>query len=257
MHTASLREIHATLKPLLSRSVSYYYQDKEFLDGIIEDRPVAIEYPSYIMQTTPEVYGINVYDVEYGTPAAITALHSDIEYMWRYRIIENEPNYQKRLVNEYALSYSTLRNAGHSGKIAIANNSPHIVYIKKDAEKTNNFAINFTMWTQQAIVPSDPELVEMVIDQGNSSEVVQMDSEWLQSKDAAYKVMETIAYGLPGLSQDISLEIFGNPLIQVGDIISFSYSLKGISQKRCVVSSVSSSFSDGLTTSLILNAIDG
>ena len=258
-HTASLLEIHATTKPLLSRSVNYYYQDKEFLDGIIENRPMALEHPTYIMQTTPEVRGINIYDVEYGTPAAITALHSNVQYMWRYipyKDLQNTAPQQKTLVDKYALAYSTLSNTGHRGRIAVANNSSHIVYIKKDAEPVNNFAINFTMWTNQAIVPSDPELIEKIIDIGNASDVIQVDTTSIQSRDAAYKVMKIIEFGMTGFSKDISLSIFGNPLIQVGDVITLTYSLKGIFQQKCVVSSVSHSFSNGLSTNLVLNRLE-
>lgn len=254
-HSASLLEIHATTKPLLSRSVNYYYQDVEFLDGIVEDRPMALEYPSYIMQTTPEVRAINIYDVEYGTPAAVTALRSDIQYMWRYFPYEGAKE-QKSLVDKNSISYSTLKNTGHRGKIALANNSSHIVYIKRDADAVNNFTINFTFWTQQAIIPSDPELIEKVLDIGNASEVIQMDTKWIQSKDAAYKIMKTIEYGMTGFSKDISLSLFGNPLIQVGDVITLTYTLKGISQQKCVVSSVSHSFSNGLSTNLVLNRLE-
>ena len=254
-HSASLLEIHATTKELLSRSVDYYYQDVEFLDGIIEDRPMALEYPSYIMQTTPEVRGINIYDVEYGTPAAVTALHSNIQYMWRYFPYDGAEQ-QKSLVDKNSIAYSTLSNTGHRGKIAVANNSSHIVYIKKDADPVNNFAINFTFWTDQAIVPSDPELVEKILDLGNASEVMQMDTKWIQSKEAAYKVMKTIEYGMTGFSKDISLSLFGNPLIQVGDVITLSYSLKGINNQKCVVSSVSHSFSNGLSTNIVLNRLE-
>jgi hypothetical protein len=258
-HSASLLEIHATTKQLLSRSVNYYYQDIEFLDGIIKNRPIALEYPTYIMQTTPEVHGINIYDVEYGTPAAITALHSNIQYMWRYipyQDLNKTAKFQKRLVDEYSVSYSTLSNTGHRGKIALANNASHIVYIKKDADEVNNFAINFTMWTNQAIVPSDPELIEKILDMGNASEVMQMDSRWIQSKDAAYKIMKIIEFGMTGFSKDIRLSLFGNPLIQVGDVILFTYNLKGITQEKCVVSSVSHSFSNGLSTSVVLNRLE-
>jgi hypothetical protein len=258
-HTASLREIHATTKPLLSRNVNYIYQDIEFLDGIINDKPIALEYPTYIMQTTPEVHAINIYDVEYGTPAAITALHSNIQYMWRYapgKNMTSQQEYAKTLVPENSVSYSTLRNTGHKGKIAIANNSSHIVFVKKDADSVNNFAVNFTMWTPEAIVHSDPELIEKIIDIGNASEVVQLDTKWIQTKDAAYKTMKIIEFGMTGFAKDITLNIFGNPLIQVGDIITLTYNLKGISQQKCLVSAVSHSFSSGLATTLTLNRIE-
>lgn len=253
-----LREIHATVKPLLSRSTNYFFQDPEFLNGLIQDKPLSLNSPSYVMQTTPEIKMINTYDVEYGTPAAITALHSTIQYMWNYYAGEepgDKGNVYKKLVDSNSIAYSTLINSGHKGRIALANNSSHQVWIKKEADSVNNFSINFTMYTPEAIVPSDPELIEYIVDPGNVSDVVQMDTKWIQSKLSAWKVMKLIEQGLTGFSKDISLNIFGNPLLQVGDLVTLSYGLNGISQQKCIVSSISNSFDTGLSTSIVLNRI--
>lgn len=253
-----LREIYSTTKPLLSRGINYFLQDPEFLNGLIQDKPAALNSPSYIMQTTPEIKMINIYNFEYGIPAAITANHSIVQYMWTYYAGEegnDKANPFKKLVNSDSLSYSTLINSGHSGKIAIANNSSHQVWIKKEADSVNNFSINFTAYTNEAIVPSDPELIEYIVDSGNASEVVQMDTKWIQSKESARKVMKLIEQGLTGFAKDISLKMFGNPLLQVGDIVTFSYSLNGINQQKCIISSISHSFDNGLSTSITLNRL--
>jgi hypothetical protein len=68
--------------------------------------------------------------------------------------------------------------------------------------------------------------------------------------------MKIIEFGMTGFSKDIRLSLFGNPLIQVGDVILFTYNLKGITQEKCVVSSVSHSFSNGLSTSVVLNRLE-
>ena len=253
-----LREIYATVKPLLSRSINYFFQDPEFLNALIQDKPAALNSPSYTMQTTPEIRMINTYDIEYGTPAAISANHSIIQYMWTYyagKDVNDKGQTYKKLVGPDSISYSGLINTGHRGRIALVNNSSHQVWIKKEADSVNNFSINFTIYTHEAIVPSDPELIEYVVDPGNMSEVVQMDTKWIQSKTSARKVMKLIEQGLSGFAKDISLKIFGNPLLQVGDIVTFSYSLNGISQQKCIVSEISHSFESGLSTSVTLNRI--
>lgn len=256
--TASLREIHATTKALKERSVSYFYQDREFLNGLIQDQPLYSNSPTYLMQTTPEVAGINYYDVQYTTPAAVSVDVLPIEYMWYYfpgSDPEDQKNYQKKLIDEYSLAYSTPLNTGFRAKMAIANNSPNMVFLHKDSDELNQFTINLNLWTHEVVAPSDPEIIERVIDQSNLSEVVQIDSEWIQSKDAAYKMLKVIEMGMDGFSKEVSLNIFGNPLIQIGDIISLSYSLNGINLQKYVVSSVSHSFSQGLSTTLRLNRI--
>ena len=257
-HAASLREIHATKKALKERSVSYFYQDREFLNGLVQGQPLSSNSPTYIMQTTPEIIGINYYDVQYTTPAAVSVDILPIEYLWYYfpgNEPEDQTNYQKKIIDEYSLSYSTPINTGFRAKMAVINNSPNMVFLQKESDEINQFTINFNLWTHEIIAPSDPEIIEKVIDSSNLSEVVQLDSEWIQSKNAAYKTLKIIEMGVEGFSKEVTLNVFGNPLIQTGDIITLSYSLNGISQQRYVVHSVSHSFSQGLSTTLKLNRI--
>lgn len=258
IHLSSVREIHATEKPLLSRSVNYLYQDTEFLDGIVQQKPVGSLYKTYIMQTTPEVSFINVYDVEYGIPAATTANHSTIQYMLNY-YADNNPqstsDMQKLKVDEYGVAYSTILNTGHSGRFAIANNSNYMVFIQKEADSATSVSTKFTIWTHEAVVPSDPELVEKIIDPANVAEVIQVDSKWIQSKAAAYKLMKLIEAAMEGFASDVTLKIFGNPLIQLGDIITLTYTLNGIALQKYVVTGVSHQFDTGLETNIKINRL--
>jgi hypothetical protein len=102
---------------------------------------------------------------------------------------------------------------------------------------------------------AEQQILETVIDTTNPSETIQIDSEWIQSKTTAGKIIDAVAGAIDGFSKDITLEIFGNPLIQVGDIVDLTYTLNGIHNKTYLVQSISRSFSDGLTTKLTLNKI--
>lgn len=252
-HIANLREIHATQKSLKERSVSYYFQDREFLNGLVQNQPLYLNYATYLMQTTPEVVGINYYDVQYTTPAAVSVDVLPVEYMWYYfpgTSPEDQKKYQKKLVDEYSLSYSTIINTGFRAKMAIANNTSHMVFLHKESDDLDQFTINLNLWTHEIIAPSDPAILEVVIDQSNINETAQLDSEWLQSKYAAQKTLKLIEKGVDKFSKDITLEIFGNPLIQIGDIITLTYANKGISQQKHFVHSVSHNFDNGLNTRL-------
>lgn len=257
-YPAYLREIHATKKALSERSVSYFYQDREFLNGLIQDQPLYNLSPTYMMQTTPEVVGINTYDVQYMTPAAVSVDVLPIEYKMDYypgESPQDQKNYQVKFVDEYSLSYSTPINTGFRGKIAVANNSPHLVFLSKESDAIEGVTVNFNLWTHEIIAPSDPEILEVVIDPGNKSEVVQLDSEWIQSKNAAVKMLSLIEKSIDGFSKNVTLKVFGNPLVQVGDTINLSYSLKGITNQRYLVHSVSNTFSNGLETELSLKRL--
>jgi hypothetical protein len=255
---ACLREIHATQKPLKERSVSYFYQDREFLNGLVQNQPLYTNSLTYLMQTTPEVSGINYYDVQYTTPAAVTVDVFPIEYMLNYvpgNEVQDQRNYQKKLVDEYSLAYSTITNTGFRAKMAIANNSPHLVFLSKEADALQNVTVTFNLWTHEIIAPSDPEILEVVLDQSNMSEVIQLDSEWIQSKQAAQRMLKIISMGIDGFSKTVTLDIFGNPLVQVGDVVTLTYYLKGIRDQKYFVNSVEHRFSDGLSTRLIMNRI--
>jgi hypothetical protein len=139
--------------------------------------------------------------------------------------------------------------------MAIANGSPHMIHLKKESDDVNNLTVNLNLWTHEIVAPSDPEIIESIIDYSNLSETVQLDSEWIQSKQAAYKMLKVVQRGIEGFSKNVSLNIFGNPLIQVGDIVNLSYSLNGIVSQRYLVHSVDHEFSQGLSTSLNLKRI--
>lgn len=254
-----IREIYATYKPLIERSVNYYFQDREFLNGMIQNQNVFSRSKSYMMQTKPEVVGINTYDVQYTTPAAVSVDVWPIEYLLKYipgTEVVDQQYMQEKEVDEYSLSYSTVLNTGFRAKFAIANNSSHMVFLKKDPTELLQGTSVLNLWTQEIIASSDPEILEKVIDPANMSEVVQLDSNWIQSKESANKLINAMARGVEIFSQDVSLDIFGNPLVQVGDIIQLTYSLGGLNQQKYMVHSVSQNFDNGLSTQIVLNVID-
>lgn len=255
----AIRELHATHKPLTERSVNYYFQDRDFLNGMIQNQNIFNSSKSYIMQTKPEIIGINTYDVQYTTPAAVSVDVLPVEYLLKYfpgNEVVDQKYMQTKEVNEYSLSYSTILNTGFRAKFAIANNSSHMVFLKRDATELLPTTVVLNLYTNELIAPSDQEIIEKIIDPANTSETVQIDSNWIQSKDSANKLINTISKGLDNFSKDVSLEIFGNPLIQVGDVITLSYTLPGLNQQKYLVHSVSHSFDGGLSTSLTLNMIN-
>jgi len=254
-----VREIYATHKPLIERSVNYYFQDREFLNGLIQNQKIFSRSKSYMMQTKPEIIGINTYDVQYTTPAAVSVDVLPVEYLFQYfpgTEVVDQKYLQKKEVDEYSLSYSTILNTGFRAKFAIANNASHMVFLKKDSTEIMPVTVVLNLWTQELIAPSDPEIIEKVIDPNNLSESVQLDSNWIQSKDSANRLINTIAKGIDNFSKDVSVEIFGNPLIQIGDIVELNYDLPGLYQQKYLVHSVSHDFSSGLSTRITLNMLD-
>jgi len=257
--TASyVREVHCCEKPLIERSVNYYYQDREFLNGMVQNRNVYNQYQSCIVQTNPDVVGINYYDVQYQTPAATSVDVLPIEYLWYYfpgtQPIDQQ-FYQQQVVDEYSLSYSTPINTGFRARMAIVNNCGHMVYLNKQSDSLNAFTVVLNLWTHEVIAPSDPEVIQKILDPANISEVIQVDSPWIQSKASANKLIDVIKIGNDGFSKDTAVQIFGNPMVQVGDVITINYSLAGITGEKYLVHEVAHVFNKGLKTTLTLNSL--
>jgi len=255
---AYVREIYASQKSLKERSVNYYFQDREFLNGLVQNQRLFNSYKEYMMQTQPEVIGINTYDVQYTNGAAVGVDILPVEYAWFYypgNTLLDQNFLQHQIVDEYSVSYSTPINTGFRAKFALVNNSSHMVYLKKDSDELNAFVVNLNLWTHEIIAPSDPEIIEYVTDAGNIGEVVQLDSSFIQSKAAAGKLLKLISAGIDNFSKDVTLSIFGNPMIEVGDVIGFNYPLMGINQQKYLVHGVSHTYNNGLTTKLTLNML--
>ena len=105
---ANLREIHATEKPLMSRSAGYFYQETEFLNGVVQKQPLSLNSLSYIMQTTPEVSGITYYDVQYSTPAAVSVDFLPVQYALTYHpgtSKEQQAFALKKIVTQESVAY--------------------------------------------------------------------------------------------------------------------------------------------------------
>ena len=131
-----------------------------------------------------------------------------------------------------------------------------MVLLTKESDEVVRVTVNLNLWTHEIVAPSDPEILEAIIDPSNISEVVQLDSQWIQSKSAATKMLKIVEMGIDGFSTTISLNIFGNPLIQVGDIVTLSYNLNGMVNQRNIVTSVSHNFNSGLSTTLTLKRLN-
>jgi len=257
--TAFLREIYACEKPLLERSVNYYYQDVEFLNGLIQNQNLFSQYQSYMMQTNPEVTGINYYDVQYQTPAATSVDVLPIEYLWFYFPgiqPTDQQYYQQQMVDEYSLSYSTPINTGFRARMAIVNNVGHMVYLTHASDSINQFTVALNLWTHELIAPSDAQVIQRVLDPANKSEVIQVDSPWIQSKQTANRLIDVIAIGNDGFSRDTAIQVWGNPLIQVGDIVNLTYSLAGILNGKYLVHGVEQDFKNGLKTTITMNSLN-
>lgn len=254
--TVYLREIYACTEPLIDEADSYFHKSQYFLNNAILGK--SVPYKSYMMQTNPSASGLNYYDVQYESPAATTVDVVPVKYLLVYQPSDYPADVayrQKLRVLENAAQYSCPINTGFRAKMMIANNSPMTVYLNRDADSSVLMMVRLNLTTNQVIASSDEEIIEFNLDESNVAETVQFNSEWVQSSDSAYSILNTISSAIDGFSVNLNISIFGNPLIQTGDIISLTYPIAGISNQKYIVKEVSHQYENGLSTDLSLSRI--
>lgn len=74
---------------------------------------------------------------------------------------------------------------------------------------------------------------------------------WIQSKEMARDLADWMNSQFSYGNDDVSVEVFGNPLVQVGDVVHIDFPRKHIDDDFFVIS-VSNSFDEGLTTTMNL-----
>lgn len=83
---------------------------------------------------------------------------------------------------------------------------------------------------------------------------VDIDSRWIQSKSAAEALGNWILKHWAGGSEELEVEVFGNPLFQIGDLVTVDYPDKDLyrTTHKYFVVRINNSFNNGLQTTLTL-----
>lgn len=86
---------------------------------------------------------------------------------------------------------------------------------------------------------------------------VQFESNWIQSESDAKALADWIVKTQLNKGQKIEMQVFGNPIIEPGDIVSINYPLQDLlyTDKKYIVTSVSSEFQEGVNTRVTCRAI--
>ena len=105
---------------------------------------------------------------------------------------------------------------------------------------------------EQTVENTDQTLIDR---RGESS--IEFNSEWIQTRSAAKKLADWVKQRFGKDSESYDLEVFGNPIVKVGDIVSVNYPAKGFDSStfKAVVSRINNDWDAGLQTSLSLKRV--
>jgi hypothetical protein len=76
-------------------------------------------------------------------------------------------------------------------------------------------------------------------------------SEWLQNLSDVESLGQWIKSNIINRGKTVTMEVFGNPLISVGDIVTINYTYQGLAgTEKFIVTSVQNSYQEGLSTNI-------
>ena len=125
-------------------------------------------------------------------------------------------------------------------------------YVPLDDSSINSFSIigNYLVTSGQH------EYMDKTVNEYNNPEPVIFESKWIQKESDAKSVSNWIKDLWSKQQSVVSMQVFGNPLISVGDILTVNYPKNNLDgTKKFVVMNVTNSFNQGLETSIVARTL--
>lgn len=161
---------------------------------------------------------------------------------FRYSTTPAFPKYPTTAANKFVKILGT-NLSSFNAEMYLLNNAGTYIPLNSDTKTTVSILGN-------SIDQSSPlEYMDEEINQYVTQEPITFNSKWIQKYDDAKNLSTWIKSQLKNQQLKILLNVFGNPLISVGDIISVSYPLNDLDgTQKFLVTNVNQSWDGGLDT---------
>jgi hypothetical protein len=159
------------------------------------------------------------------------------------------PLYATTGINKFATILGS-KFSNHTAEIFVINNASSFIPLAVGNEQQfavlGNYVDNGSQHEYTESTESEYTVLEPAIFQ----------STWIQSEADAKSLFGWIKNQWSKQQQSINMEIFGNPSIEVGDIITINYAKNDLTEsKKFLVTSINLSFEGGISTSLTARSI--
>lgn len=163
-----------------------------------------------------------------------------------------------RVVKPNAVAKSIVAGTPQRARFALMNMANESVYISEGETSVLSGSGEGILWIKaRSIVEGEAYELSRNIDDKSGSGELSIDAPWVQSESVAEAALALISESFNTKFKSINVEIFGNPLVQLGDLVRLTYDTGKISlTDYYIVSRVSQAFDMGLSTSLVLNPVN-
>ena len=251
---------------------NYHWQQTTFLSRLVANNPNPE--PSYYywgpnMLTGAHFFEEAEFSITNTDPGA--AVPHTLKVMKPFGYKPDETTGEKATLHgakDTDIAHSSPYSTPFKFSMIVVNNSKNneLIYLSKDDGNIGNgvtFDAPFALSAETLSLNTNP-ILKKIINPSNISNSTALTTIWIQSTEQANDLIDKIVYLTNVFSTEISVELFGNPLIQVGDIARMVYSLKKIGFNPEVtnqtlvyflVKEVNQDFSGGLKTTLKLRPL--
>jgi hypothetical protein len=231
----------------------YYFMSTPYLNNLVRGFAQTKNY--YLFQSFPQAYGFKLYDVKHSLSPIRPFSARIVPVMYGSQAVSSKTNEKGSILGPVLpehVSYSELNSTPFRSKFAVVNNTDELVVLSSGKDSQSHEPLQIFSNYQ---LLSEERIIERVVDP-NYTLSIDLSTSWVGSKSEAEKIMATLVKSTNTFYTDLSVSVFGNPLIQVGDFAQLTYGLKRIgydpanpstvSPVNCIITSVEQSISSGL-----------
>jgi hypothetical protein len=201
-----------------------------FGEKIAEDFNSPTNKLAYLEEFGPTVRELRYVKANFSQPAAI-------------------PLYASTGVNKFATVLGS-KFSNHGAEIFVINNSGSFIPLATGNEQ------KFFVVGNYVDISSQHEYTETSTNEYTVLEPATFQSTWIQSEADAKSLFTWIKNQWSKQQQSINMEIFGNPAIEVGDVINITYAKNSLDgTQKFLVTNVNLSFDQGVSTSITARSI--
>lgn len=165
-----------------------------------------------------------------------------------------------RSVGKNAVALSGVYGTTQTARFAAMNLSNETVFLNAEGfgDVLNGAEDGLLQVVANTVIPGDQYELKKLVPGGRNSYEITIDTESVQSESQAEAVASMISRSFSYQYKSINVKVFGNPLIQIGDIVKFNfYSGKVTSGANdyYIVTRVSHDFDGGLSTNLTIKPL--
>jgi hypothetical protein len=244
-------------------SYTYHWQNPVFLNKLIKN--IKSPEPLYFYWGPNILTGVHIYDkVDFNLQSPVFEQTVSYDRHFSYTpgtAKADEGQFHKTKFSDISLSTPFCSPFNFSSIIVNNSAARELVFLGRQDNQINGQQITPFSIDANFLKLSDSNKIERIIDPANINNSITLNTTWIQSPSDAEELLRQVEFLASSFSTTVNVSIFGNPLIQVGDICKLTYSLKkvgydpensSVTSAYCMVKEVSNSFTGGLTTSLKL-----